>query len=137
MAFIYDLIFDIRKREVFRYDRILPCHHVIGDFRVMVPVPIYKNLIIQRMVRQDHFHLLQQRQLILILRKEPYIKVRGLDLNPVRFCRIKDREGLGNVFRLVRILQPGSQDDLFMRQIPAVMGVRSIVGAGPDPAARP
>ena len=106
MAFIDDFIFDFREIEIMRNDSILPCHHIIGYLRIMIPIPFFENLEVKGVV--DKPQALKKRKLFFRFGKEPDIKVGCTDLHPVCLGRIEGGKCLRDILCLVRILQTSS-----------------------------
>ena len=54
ITFIDDLMPDVRKIEILRDNGILPGNIPVGDLRIMIPVTVHQDIIIQRMVKKQH-----------------------------------------------------------------------------------
>ena len=120
MTFVDDLIPDVGKVEIMRHHGILPCHILLRNLRIMIPVTFHYDVIVQRMIDHDYAEILQMTVLCLICRKETDIQIRSPHIHPVRLCGIEGMESLGYVFRLVRILETVTQDYHVMGESAAI-----------------
>jgi hypothetical protein len=136
ITFIDDLMPDVRKIEILRDNGILPGNIPVGDLRIMIPVTVHQDIIIHRMVKKQHTGCCQSIVFLLIRRQETYVKIGCPEINPVGLGRIDGMESLGNVLRLIRILQTRAQDDLLMGKIAAVLVINTMAGLNPVFAAR-
>ena len=94
-----------RSLEIHRDYGILPGNRALRDFRIVIPVTLLHNSVVQGMIQHSNAHFLQQGQVIVIAWKQAHIVICRMQLNHISFGGIEGTNSLGHILYRIRILQ--------------------------------
>ncbi len=116
-----------RSSKIRRNHGILPSATTLRNLRVVIIVTLLYYLIIKRMIKHLHPHLLECVEILLTGRQESDIMIRGAQFHRPGLGRIQRSESLGDIVQGIRVFKPLAQNYHSVRYVFKLIGIRDII----------